>query len=178
MYEGHFIDVKLKELNYINVVANKHTFKKYQPLFSLLPRTKDKVYLPPKQKKQRPKWTFPISLFTKWRTDDEDFIKKCFKFDWEYGKIPKLVKKEEELNQVKDFFESNYRRIKDCYKYYASKSPVGDIWAIQNVAFLEFIDKIQIVDRNLIKDPDMNLKWVSTISSIPAADKTNPRNPV
>lgn len=57
--------------------------------------------------------------------------------------------------------------IKDCYKNYATKSPVGDIWAVSNPAFLELVEKIKIVDKNLIKDPDINLKWVSTISSIP-----------
>ena len=91
-------DVPLKELNCLNITANKRPFLKYEPLFHILPRTKDEVYIPPKQKKLRIKWTFPISLFAKWRTDDEELLRKCFDFDWEYGKIAKLAKKEEELN--------------------------------------------------------------------------------
>lgn len=66
----------------------------------------------------------------KWRPDDDEILKKCFEFDWDYGKIPKLVKKEEELEQIKNFFRNNYRAIKDCYKNYATKYPVGDTWAI------------------------------------------------
>lgn len=71
------------------------TFAKYDPLISLLPRTRDPVFVPPKKKKFRHKWTFPISLFAKWKTDDEELLRKCFDFDWDYGKIPKLVKNEE-----------------------------------------------------------------------------------
>jgi len=37
----------------------------------------------------------------KWRPDNDDLVTKCFEFDWEAGKIPRLVKKEEELEQVK-----------------------------------------------------------------------------
>ena len=91
-------DVPLKELNFLNISASKRPFLKYEPLFRILPRTRDEVYIPPKQKKFRIKWTFPISLFAKWRTDDEELLRKCFDFDWEYGKIAKLAKKEEELN--------------------------------------------------------------------------------
>ncbi|KAL4456118.1 hypothetical protein ABPG74_014079 [Tetrahymena malaccensis] len=178
IYQGQTIDVPLKELNYMNVHANKKPFLKYEPLINILPRTKDPVYIPPKKKKFKYKWTFPISLFAKWRMDDEELLRKCFDFDWDYGKIPKLIKNDDQLKQVKEFFRSHYREIKDCYKSYATKYPVGDVWAIQNPAFLEFIEKIKIIDKNLIKDPDINLKWVATISSIPQQDKTNPRNPV
>lgn len=97
MYQGLVTDIPLKELNFKRIHANKKPFLRYDPHFSTLPRTRDEVYIPPKQKKFKIKWTFPISLFVKWRPDDEEIIKKCFDFDWEYGKIPKLIKKEEEL---------------------------------------------------------------------------------
>lgn len=134
--------------------------------------------MPAKAKKAKAKWTFPISLFAKWKPDDEDTLRRCFEFDWDYGKIPRLIKRDDDLALVKEFFRHNYKALKDAYKNYATKSPVGDIWAIANTAFLEFIEKIKIVDKSLIKDPDINLKWVATISSIPQTDKTNPRNPV
>lgn len=87
----------LKEINFMNVHAKKDNFNRYHAMFSLLPRTRDEIYVPPKEKKFKFKWTFPISLFVKWRRDDEELMQKCFDFDWEYGKIPRLVKKEEEL---------------------------------------------------------------------------------
>jgi hypothetical protein len=33
---------------------------------------------------------------SKWRPDDADLIQKCFEFDWNHGKLPKMVKNEEE----------------------------------------------------------------------------------
>lgn len=65
-------------------------------------------------------------------------------------KDPRLIKKEEEVPLVKEFFRLKYKHFKDTYKYYASLSPVGDIWAIQNISMSDFIAKIGIVDGKLI----------------------------
>jgi len=102
------------------------------PLVGMLPRVRDPVYIPPKKKRKVVRWTFPISLMYRWRPDDEDLLNKCFDFDWENGKMkdPRMIKKEEEIPAVKEFFRSKYKYFKDTYKYYASLSPVGDIWAI------------------------------------------------
>jgi NLR family CARD domain-containing protein 3 len=60
----------------------------------ILPRTRDPIYVPPKKKKTKVRWTFPISLFVKWRPDDAELINLCFEYDWDCGKIPKIVKDE------------------------------------------------------------------------------------
>ena len=37
----------------------------------------------------------------KWKPDDADLLKRCFENDWDYGKLPRLVKNEDDLNLVK-----------------------------------------------------------------------------
>ncbi len=51
--------------------------------------------MPELEKKYKKKWTFPCSLMARWKLDDEDVVKKCFNFDWEYGKMNKLIKNED-----------------------------------------------------------------------------------
>ena len=58
-------------------------------------------------------------------------VNLCLEYDWECGKIPKIIKNPEEILKVKEFFRERYKLIKDTYKHYASYNPVGDIWAIQ-----------------------------------------------
>lgn len=105
-----------------------------------------------------PKWTFGISLFSKWQMDNDDMIKKCFDFDWEYGVIPKFIRKEEEVEKVKQFLKENYKQVKEVYKYHASGNPVGDVWALQNPTFTEVIQKINIVDNKLVTDANITIK--------------------
>lgn len=65
-----------------------------------------------------------------WRPDDAELINLCFNYDWECGKISKIIKDPVQLSMVKNFFRARYKFIKDSYKYYSTWNPVGDIWAI------------------------------------------------
>ena len=56
---------------------------------------------------------------------------ECFEEDWKRCKIPKLIKDAENLNKVKKFLKNIYGRgLRDCYKYYAGKEPICDIYCI------------------------------------------------
>ena len=67
-----------------------------------------------------------------WRSDDAELVNLCFNYDWECSKMTKIIKDPIELSQIKDFFRSRYKLIKDTYKFYSTWTPVGDIWAIQS----------------------------------------------
>lgn len=43
----------------------------YVPTITIPPRTVDPPYVPPKVKKDKRIWSFPISIFKDWRRDDE-----------------------------------------------------------------------------------------------------------
>ena len=89
-----FADVELKNINYelVDIHRNKIIDDDYTPLISIKPRTRDPVYIPPKKKKKRVIWVFPISLMYKWRMDDAELINLCFEYDWECCKVPKIIK--------------------------------------------------------------------------------------
>ena len=48
----------------------------------------------------------------------------CFEYDWECGKVSKLIKDAEQLAKTKEFFRERYKFIMNTYKYYASLNPV------------------------------------------------------
>jgi hypothetical protein len=77
----------------------------YEPTIKTLPRTKDLIYIPPKKKKQKKKWTFPISLFKDWRKDDDDLLGKCFDNDWTTSRISRIIKNEEDLENTRQVMQ-------------------------------------------------------------------------
>jgi hypothetical protein len=56
--------------------------------------------------------------------DDAELVNLCFEYDWECGKVSKIIKDPEQLSGTKEFFRERYKFIKDTYKYYATMNPV------------------------------------------------------
>lgn len=48
----------------------------------------------------------------KWKQDNDEIIDKCFEIDWDYGKVFKIIKKEDQLEQTKIYFKERYKYIK------------------------------------------------------------------
>ena len=77
MYDNYLINCNLEKINYIKTYDFRPTYEKdeNEDVFWLntinLPRTNDLVYIPPKIKKKRLKWRFPISIFKDWKEDNE-----------------------------------------------------------------------------------------------------------
>ena len=44
----------------------------------------------------------------KWRQDSDKLTLECFEYDWSYCNIPKIVKAEDDLAKIKDFWKSKY----------------------------------------------------------------------
>ena len=42
--------------------------------------------------KKKFEWHVSASLMGSWRMDDAELINLCFNYDWECGKIPKIIK--------------------------------------------------------------------------------------
>ena len=97
MYDG-MKEVHLEKLNVENVAKNVSLFNSFNEWQQTsLPRTRAPIFVPPKKKKNKVKWTFPKSVFTKWIPDDSEIITLCFEYDWECSKITKIVKDPEQL---------------------------------------------------------------------------------
>ncbi|EGR33095.1 leucine rich repeat protein [Ichthyophthirius multifiliis] len=174
LYNDQIENIQIQYINKIEIQKSEKLFDSYfNPLITIVPRTRDPKYIPAKKKKQKVKWTFPISLFAKWQPDNEEILNKCFDFDWDNSKIPQKVKNKEDQELLKQFLREKYKLIKDAYKHFATFNPIQDIWCIQNAPWLEFISQLKIIDQK-VKDADINLKWTATISG---GDKGNIRNP-
>lgn len=130
MPDDEIKDVELEKFNNLNIEKCMRLMIKYSPTIEIKPRTRDPVYIPDKKKKTRKRWTFPISLMYKWKPDTDKLLQECFEFDWNLSRVHKVVKDQEELEKVKDFFRERYQYFRNTYKHWACINPVGDIWAI------------------------------------------------
>lgn len=101
-------------------------------------------------------------------------MKKCFETDWNCGRIPRIIKKEDDLEKVKKLLYSVYRQYKETYKYYASLSPSGEVWSISQLPFTDFVNESNIIDNKSLKLSDVDIKFIATLSS---GEKNNSRNP-
>lgn len=149
--------------------------EEYKPRIQTLPRTKEKIYVPPKDKVSKRQWSLPISIFKDWKKDDETLLNKCFEFDWACVRSQKIVKNDDDLKKVKERFRKSYKLYKDCYRYFSSLNPIGDIWAISNFSFNDFISQSNIIDENIMA-ADVDIKFIATCNNLEF--KSNPRNPV
>lgn len=166
------MNVKLRKMNIVNKPA-KHNFNQYyQKMFTVEPREilefKEKIVIVKKE------WTFPISLMAPWKPLKNSQLMECFEVDWSNARIPKIIKNETDLDDVKQYLRSIYKWYLFGYRYYASLNPIQDIWCIQSLCFLDIINDCQIIDEN-IGMADVEIKYVAAISD--PSFKGNPRNP-
>ena len=70
---------------------------------------------PPKKikglRREKTPWDFKKSVFKDYIPDNEIILSRCFEYDWNNSKIPKIVKDEKELEQVKIFLRSIYKNL-------------------------------------------------------------------
>ena len=60
-----------------------------------------------------------------------------------------MIKDPEQLEKIKEFFRQRYKLVKDAYKYIACQNPVGDVWALQTSSFLDFVNKLNLLDSKI-----------------------------
>lgn len=94
--------------------------------------------------------------------DTDGLLKKCFEYDWDHTKIPKIIKNHEELEKVKNYLKSKYKCIREVYKYYAGINPCSYIPSIGQNAFNEIINLTTIVDGNICKFSDIDFEFIAT----------------
>ena len=94
--------------------------------------------------KPRTPWSFPKSIWAYYGYDfegiSEDYLDKCFKFDFNRCQFNKDFKEEDSYFILKKMLRKRYRDIIDCYKYYSSLSGY-QIWQITQNNLTEFINK-------------------------------------
>ncbi|MCQ2819743.1 MAG: hypothetical protein MJ252_20960, partial [archaeon] len=93
--------------------------------------------------KPRTPWTYPISIWAyydyDYEGDSEDYINKCFEFDFERACIYKDIKDSDKLEEVKKYLRTKYVDVINCYKNYSSRANT-DLYQITLNLYTEFIN--------------------------------------
>jgi NLR family CARD domain-containing protein 3 len=139
------------DLDYLEEIGCRPRPEIYVPKEIDLPHTK-------------PKWKQETSVFKKYRVDNTKIFEQCFEFDWEWGRIPNMIKNTEEQQKVKKFLKQHYRLMREWYRYYAGNNPWGILPCIGQNAFNELISTTGIVDHNKMKLSDIDFEFIVTKS--------------
>lgn len=88
------------------------------------------------------------SVFARWKADTEEMLNKMVENDINSSKLSRFLKgNEEEIENIKKVFKKDFAKVKNIFLYYASISTYPRIsWN----DFTLFVNKCQIVDKNLI----------------------------
>jgi len=119
-------------------------------------------------------WDFFKSVFKDYRPDNQQVLNDCFEYDWSCWKIPKLIKDENELEELKKLIKSHYKAFREAYKYLGAINPAGLYPSIGSNVLTELIANCNsLVDNQTLNLSDIDLEFVATN----AGTKNNPRHP-
>jgi len=121
---------------------------------SLAPRTKQKKIV------KKGKWTFPKSLFAEYQQDTEDYLNRCFDFDYNNTGIQRRIAKKglnddevEDEQKTRALLRENYEHIKHVFKSYAAAIGSGnEIFTMGKNAYYEFLGVCDIIDDESVKN--------------------------
>lgn len=120
-------------------------------------------------------WHRGVSLFRDYIPDSDALDKRCFEFDWQTSKLPKLLEKGKDIDDCKKILQSLYSLLRIAYKYLSCTGIANDVFCITQNPFSNFIQKAGIVDNNLLFIRDIDFNFISA-SNIALKPKTY-RNP-
>jgi len=100
------------------------------------------------------------SVFKDYREDNEVWLKKCFEFDINYGKIGKFMKKDPyTFERIKDCMFQHYAKLLDIFDFYSGTS---DFPRISYNDITSFSNHTGILDQNYINLAAFDLLLVAT----------------
>ncbi|KAL4479127.1 hypothetical protein ABPG72_008957 [Tetrahymena utriculariae] len=120
-------------------------------------------------------WHRGISLFRDYIPDSDALDKRCFEFDWQSSKLPKILEKGKDIEDCKKILQSVYPLLRNAYKYLSCTGIANDVFCITQNPFSNFTQKAQIIDNNLLFIRDIDFNFISA-SNIALKAKTY-RNP-
>ena len=106
------------------------------------------------------------SVFRDYREDTHGFLRKAFEEDWQFGKIPRTVKKgqthDEESARIKELLFEHYVRLINIFDYYSGCSSYP---TISMNDFTSFANVTKILDHEFIGLAQLDLILVATCVS-------------
>ena len=141
--EAKKINIVVDTISVMHIKFNKNVINdEYRKTISFSEPRPEKII--DKFVKPKTPWSFPVSIWAyygyDYDGDSEDYLDKCFNFDFNRCQFEKDFKDEASYLELKEFLRERYRDIIDCYKYYSSYSGC-QVWQITQNSLTEFINK-------------------------------------
>ena len=129
------------------------------------------------REKMREPWDFSLSVFAKYKYDSPKLLDDCFEMDWKRTKVEKIVKNEEDRENLKTYFRSIYKYFREVYKFVAGSDPMGDIFCIGVNVFSDLCSSglEGMVDGKALKVADLDLERIKANAN-EKNGKFNPKN--
>ncbi|KAL4499138.1 hypothetical protein ABPG72_017040 [Tetrahymena utriculariae] len=118
-------------------------------------------------------WDVKNSIFAEYKSDDYLHLKNCFEFDWAQSKLNKMVRSEDDKEDLKQVLYDIYPFLKNTYKQLACQNIYGEVFAVSSSLFQDLISQTKISDGKIIKSSDIEFNFIATN----AQKEKHPRNP-
>jgi hypothetical protein len=142
--------------------------------FKTLPRMPKLIFKPPKTDLEKIPWSINISLFKRYKLDDQETLDECFEFDWTHSRIPKMIKKEKNLEDLKKTLQNYYPIIRESYKTLSSYSG-GDLPCIGTNTMTDLLSTCKVFDQNY-SITDFGVNWNTVLVQTVKNQQFNPGN--
>ncbi|CAG9334034.1 unnamed protein product [Blepharisma stoltei] len=160
----------------VNKILPKGPMCKLNDLPETKPRIEKEVYNK-KTIEEPPKYLWKIetsSIFKDIAPETEEFIDKCFDFDWGFTKIDTFFKSTEDMESCKRLLRRYYPLIRNTYKILSAISG-NEIFSMGINAFFDFLNQCGTFD-SYYSAADVGVNWNATLSSKIKNQTYNPGN--
>lgn len=107
-------------------------------------------------------WDFYKSIFKTYKPDTQAVLDDCFEIDWAMTKCEKVIRGDGEAAKVKAYLKSQYKYIREAYKYYSGVSPQGRMPCMMSGTIGEMFSNCpDFLDGKSIKISDIDLQVIA-----------------
>eukprot|EP00753_Platysulcus_tardus_P011364 PLAT3286.26.p1 GENE.PLAT3286.26~~PLAT3286.26.p1 ORF type:complete len:1551 (+),score=830.05 PLAT3286.26:89-4654(+) len=117
--------------------------------------------------KKKAAWSKARSVFRTFKLDSPELLKAAFDADWSHAKIDRVVKREDELEQVRLALFENYALLKDIFKFYAAQEARTEVdaFSIGWNSFTGLMSHCGVVDDRTCAAKDLDMVfWATNVS--------------
>ena len=115
---------------------------------------------------EEPDWEMNNSFFSKYKIDNDSLMAQCFDFDWKCSSIERLVKNDEEREEIMKYLRPRYGTFREAYKHLACLAPSAEIPSLGANLLSELLLRCgDFVDYKYIKISDVDLAFIATNAS-------------
>ena len=115
---------------------------------------------------EEPDWEMNNSFFSKYKIDNDSLMAQCFDFDWKCSSIERLVKNDEEREEIMKYLRPRYGTFREAYKHLACLAPSAEIPSLGANLLSELLLRCgDFVDYKYIKLSDVDLAFIATNAS-------------